>query len=205
LRVARAELEHDVAAPGLAADDGVLEANLLDQGIKVGGDFVEAVAGLRLVTAAVTALVYGDGVMAVGAQLRANAVPGAGVGGQPVNEEEVAAVLAAGPFPDGDLDAAHRDPALGGCQRRVHVAPSGVSLISKPSSERVSRTLSERSKRLAARISLRRSSTRSSSGPSAAPGASACCAVRACRRMSSSSFSLPTMEVELSMRYFSAA
>ncbi len=60
IRPAPAELQHHVAAPGLAGQDGAIELERLDQREKVGDGGVQIIAGVGRVGAAVAALIDDD-------------------------------------------------------------------------------------------------------------------------------------------------
>jgi len=99
------QLQHHVAAPGLAGEHRTLELERADQGEKVGDRRIEVVAGFRGIGATVAALIDRDHGVARRVKMLGHAVPQPGVGRQPVNEDEGDGVGISAPLLDVQRDA----------------------------------------------------------------------------------------------------
>ena len=119
LRLAPAELQHDVAAPRLAGQHRPLEAERADQREQVGHGGLEVVSGRRRIRAPVTALVDGEHAVAERVEPLGHAVPETDVGRQPVDEHEGRGARVAEPLLDVQRDSGrHFDaPLVRYCRR----------------------------------------------------------------------------------------
>ena len=112
-----AVLEHHVAAPGLADENGTREAEGLDHGPDIGDHRVHVVTGLRRVRAAVAPLIQRDDRVAAGPKILGDAVPQAEVRREAVDQHERrrAGISLASLHVEPDVRR-HLDPKLGGAR-----------------------------------------------------------------------------------------